>query len=220
MIVAGNWRSRSGIGDRDRELPIRADRGRARSKKGGELMRQQNLFRKGELAYGGSLMTKRKGRAGPRPVATRHSMHLVLRSSKAKGAWSFRRKPHAQRITRIVNRFAGKYSVRVISIANVGNHLHLHIQLLHRRFYSTFIRAITSAIAMAVTQKSRWTMKNEEGPLRFWDRRPFSRIVLSFRARLRLEDYIRVNQIEGLGFDRTNAKLILAHEKDHQFDTG
>jgi hypothetical protein len=34
-------------------------------------------------AYGGELRNTRKGRAAARPLATRQTMHLVLRSSKA-----------------------------------------------------------------------------------------------------------------------------------------
>lgn len=165
-------------------------------------------------------MTRRRGRAGPRPLATRQTMHLVLRSSKATGSWSFRRKTHAQKISQILARFSQKYAVKLLSVANVGNHLHLHIQLGHRRLYRPFIRAITSAIAMAVTGRNRWCKSECDSPLRFWDRRPFSLIVVSFRARLQMQDYVRVNQIEGLGYDRINARLIAAQEKDFESDTG
>lgn len=74
-------------------------------------------------------------------------MHLVLRSTKASGPLSFRK--HIAKIEKIVEKFSHKYHVKVLSSANVGNHLHIHIQLLYREGYRPFIRAITAAIAMA-----------------------------------------------------------------------
>lgn len=135
-------------------------------------------------------------------------MHLVLRSSKAKGEWSFKRKIHAQKISAIIAKFAKKHHVRVLSIANVGNHLHIHIQLIKRAAYKPFIRAITSAIAMAITGVSRW--QKSKTKTKFWDYRPFTRVVRGFRAALTLKDYIAINQLEGVGVGRIEARFILA----------
>lgn len=166
-------------------------------------MKQTQFFKPSEKAYGGSLMKKRKGRSGPRPLATKSSMHLVLRSSKAKGAWSFLR--HHKKIRIIIDKFALKYGVKILSLADVGNHLHIHMQLSNRFTYRAFIRAITAAIAMAVTGASRW--KKVEG--KFWDARPFTRVIVGLRNILSLKDYIRINQIEGQGYDRVHARLVV-----------
>jgi REP element-mobilizing transposase RayT len=171
--------------------------------------KQLDFFKRGTDRYGGSLQTTRKGRQGSRPLSTRHSMHFVLRSTRATGAWSFRR--HRQKIHRIIQKFSQKFGVRVHSMANVGNHLHLHLQFTSRLTYKPFIRAITAAIMMAVTGASRWqrpTLAKGSGLVgtRFWDRRPFSRIVQSFRAQLTLRDYIAINRFEGFGYDRSNAR--------------
>jgi hypothetical protein len=57
---------------------------------------------------------------------------------------------------------------------------------------------VTAAIAMAVTGASRW---NKLG-IKFWDRRPFTRIVIGRRAFLSVRDYVRINHIEGQGYSR------------------
>jgi hypothetical protein len=196
---------------------------------------QLEMLRRQPSAYGGELLKKRKGRArGGRPLATRTSMHLVLRSTKAVGEWSFKKKNNESRIETIITRFAIKYGIHIYSLANVGNHLHLHIRIGNRYTYRPFIRAITSAIATAVTGTNRWnTMRqqflrkqtnglggrgvqdhhSQQQPhkkcIRFWDYRPFTRIVEGFRAFLNLRDYIQVNRLEGFGHTRGEARMIL-----------
>jgi REP element-mobilizing transposase RayT len=145
--------------------------------------------------YGGELMRTRQGRKGPRPLDTRNTMHLVLRSTQATGERSFRRPQNQKKIREILQKFSLKWGVRIHHSANVGNHLHLQIKLGNRHAYQPFIRAITAAIAMAVTGMSRWK-KRPEGTKRFWDYRPFTRVVIGRRAYLTVRDYIRLNEVE------------------------
>jgi REP element-mobilizing transposase RayT len=159
-------------------------------------------------AYGGSLMTTRRGRARPRPVSLSHSMHVVLRSEKAKGEWSLKR--HESKIKKILAAKAHQHGVNIHATALLHNHMHWHLSFSTRAGYTRFIRAVTTAIAMAVTGASRW--KPSKGA--FWARRPFTRIVGSLRAFARLKEYIEVNQLEGLGYGRIEARLILAAWED------
>lgn len=175
------------------------------------------MLKREKSAYGGELRKTRAGR-GARPLATRQTMHLVLRSSLAKGEWSLRHTRHRRRVTNIVLRFARTNGVRVLSMANVGNHLHLHIKLGNRFSYARFIRAISGAIAQAVTGRTRWqtdsnVSSNSRERLRFWDHRPFTRIVESLRAVLGLRDYVRLNQLEGEGVNRREARAWIEIEK-------
>ncbi len=150
-------------------------------------------------------------------------MHLVLRSSKAVEDMSFKAPQNRSAIEKIISRFSAKYGIRIISLANVGTHLHFHVKIAKRRGYLCFIRAITAAIAMHVSGKNRWTVKKLVDPARttlrrpetqhrdkFWDYRPFTRIIDGFRAFLNLRDYIQVNQLEGLGVPRHQARFLLA----------
>src|SRR4051812_4848501 len=140
-------------------------------------MKQLSFLKKENGAYGGELLKTRHGRSRPRPLDTRSTMHLVLRSSKAKGEWSFKRPRHERAIQAVLKKFADRYGIRVLSLANVGNHLHFQIKLTNRHMYRPFIRAVTAAIAMAVTGASRWKPLKKEAKDRFWDYRPFTRIV-------------------------------------------
>lgn len=186
---------------------------------------QLKLFKTESKAYGGILLKTRKGRSTPRPISTRHTMHLVLRSSKATGAMSFRAPKNRRRVAEIVNKFTTKYAVKVISFANVGNHLHFHLKFANRQTYRPFIRAMTAAIAMAITGRNRWThtkldenqAKKRKGamgsyPWKFWDYRPFTRIVIGLRDLLGITDYLRINQLEGLGFPPDAAKVVRKFE--------
>ncbi len=172
-------------------------------------MKQGALFKNSKKEYGGDLYKTRRGRQGPRPLATRSTMHLVLKSSRAKSDHSFRKPKHAQAIKRIVSKFSARYGVRLISLANVGNHLHFHIKLGNLRTYTPFIRAITAAIAMSITGRSRW--QKSDG--KFWDCRPFTRVIVGFRSWLGLQDYIRVNKMEGSGVRREHAEFIVREQR-------
>lgn len=141
-------------------------------------------------------------------------MHLVMRSSMAKGTWSMARPENRQKIDQIVRKFSTKYGVRIHSLANVGNHLHFHLQLTNLHTYKAFIRAISAAIAMAITGRSRWTAQ-EKTRLKFWDYRPFTRVIAGgLKAFLAVKEYIKINQLEGFGVRRKIAKIILGSRRE------
>lgn len=176
--------------------------------------KQSAFFKKHNLAYGGELLKTREGRSRGRPIDTKNSMHLVLKSSKARGEYSFRRSQHSRAVQQILKRFSQKYGIRILSFANVGNHLHLHIKISNRAAYRPYIRAITAAIAMAVTGASRWK-KSALG--KFWDYRPFTRVVIGWRAVLTLRDYIEINKWEGMGLPRIHAETLVAVRKGGKY---
>lgn len=166
--------------------------------------------------YGGDLLKTRRGRARARPLSASDSMHLVLRSSKARGEWSFTRKRNRTEIEAILQRFSKRHEVQVLRSGVVGNHLHLQVKLGHRRKYranyNAFIRAVSAAIAMAVTGASRWQKLKQEAKDRFWDRRPFTRIVQGVRQYVTLQRYIDLNQLEGFGYTRRWALYVLEND--------
>lgn len=152
-------------------------------------------------------------------------MHLVIRSSKARGTWSFRRRENAALISKYLKCFADKHFIRVYKIANVGNHLHLHIRIQKRFGYKPFIQAFTSAVAVGITRVNHSVNDSEQDQhppagklgakkqrLKFFDLRPFTRVIKSMRGYLTLRDYIRINELEGEGVDRGYARLTVAWE--------
>lgn len=183
--------------------------------------KKQQKYPKFKCAYGGVLRKTREGRQGPRELTTHHTMHLVLRSTKARGEWSFLKPKNKNRIRQIILKHAQKNYVRLESIANVGNHLHLHIQLKRNHNYQAFIRAITGAIALFVMglQFLKMRAKNaaKKQSDRFWDYRPFTIFVNTHRHILNMRDYMQINQLEGIGFHRLNARFLLAYEYDRKY---
>jgi REP element-mobilizing transposase RayT len=180
---------------------------RTKSKTG----KQTEFFKNSEKSFGGVLLKKRKARLNPRPLDTRNTMHLVLRSSKAKGEWAFWRANHKVSIAQIIKHFARKNGVKIHSFANVGNHLHIHLKLSNRFTYPAFIRAVTSAITMKITGCSKVARLKMKASDRFWDYRPFTRVIVGgFRALTYIKDYVLINQLEGLGVDRGSARLFLS----------
>lgn len=154
------------------------------------------------LAFGGEQFKTRYGRSRPRPLCSHHTMHLVLRSTRAVGAKSFRRPRHFQRIEVFIRKFSHRFGVEILDHANNHNHLHLHIQLRRTQSYTPFIRALTAAIAIAVDGHRR--------KVKFWDLRPYTRIALGKAARAILGKYILINRMEALGCQRETARNMLA----------
>lgn len=175
-----------------------------------------------ELRFGGALMKKTKGRLGHRPVSTRAPMHLVLRSSKAKGRFGFGYQSNLKKVNEIVRKTCAKYGVKLIEYSNNYNHLHLLVKFPSRAVYLRFIRSLTGHLALAVTGANRTralrdifavpaSSKETKNPRSkkqtdqidnpgstkgFWDYRPFTRVVRSWRGYRIVRDYVILNQLE------------------------
>ncbi len=158
-------------------------------------------------AHGGELRRRRSGRRS-RPISTRFSMHLVLRSTLAKGLWSFVRGKNRDLILHLTAKHATKSGVEVLSSGNAGNHLHLHVRVGSRRQYNHFVRALAGDIALQLRK-----IIGRDGArlpdINFWDRRPFSTIVGTLRYVATLTDYLKVNQLEGNGVPRAFARIVV-----------
>jgi putative transposase len=177
--------------------------------------KQLQFLKKQPLAYGGELLKTRKGREGGRTLDTKNSMHLVLRSSKAVGDFSFSKEINKRKVANLFRKFGIKYGVKLQSVAYAGNHIHCQIRLSSRHAYKPFIRALTSAIAMAITSCNRWTKKTKD-KLKFWDYRPFTRVVKGYRALLTLKDYLQINRLEGYGYNRSQARFLIEWNREPQ----
>jgi hypothetical protein len=144
--------------------------------------------------FGGSAL---KGNAREqRPIAVKRPIHLVMKSSRAQGERSFLSRKRARRIEDLVHRQGALHGVRVYRFANSGNHLHLVIKPMSRRAFQTYIRAISGLIA-------RITLGAEKGKaqgLKFWDARPFTRIIEWGRDYKSVCDYVLQNTLEAIGF--------------------
>jgi putative transposase len=152
-----------------------------------------------KLAFGGELLKSAKNRHA-RPVSCKNPMHLVLRSSKAKGRFSFAHHSNLVRVKQVIDRHCLKFGLKLVRFSNNFNHLHLLLKFPSREIYLRFIRSLTAQLAMAVTgAKKLSSMKSILGARRFWDHRPFTRVVRGIKAYRIVFDYIRLNELEACG---------------------
>ena len=177
-----------------------------------QIPKQEKLFKqKSSLQYGGLLRSKAKNR-GARPLSRKDSIRLVMRSSVAKNEMSFRNLKHFKKLGELIQKFSKEKGIQILSLANVGNHLHLHIKITNRTLYKAWIRGLSSAIAMLIAgRKGLAELKKQKK--KFWDYRPFTRVINSFKAFLNLKDYIEINQFEGIGMARAKAVLLIKGSK-------
>ena len=145
-------------------------------------------------AFGGTLFRKARYRRS-RPLSIKKPIHLVLRSSQAKGSQSFHATKNWKLIEKLCFEFAARYKIHIEHYINGGTHLHLIIRLKNRLNYAPFIRALTGAIALKVTGATR----NQGNQTRFWDYRPFTTILNEAKATYSLKnDYVTLSLLRTL----------------------
>jgi REP element-mobilizing transposase RayT len=148
----------------------------------------------GVKQFGGSLLKGNPREA--RPIAVKRPMHVVLRSGLATGPRSMLKPGTARRIEALVRRRATESGVRVYRFANSGNHLHLVLVSRSRAGFQRFLRAVTGLIARVVLGVERGRPLG----VRFWDARPFTRIVEWGREYRIVANYVLGNHLEAVGF--------------------
>lgn len=144
------------------------------------------FFKPGD-SFGGSLLKGNPKTA--RPLESKLPVHLTLRARK-----SVLRLPKTFGLVQeLIEKTAKKYGVKVFERANVGNHLHMVIQV-NSRLWSRFIRELTGRIAQVLKE----LVALDGG---FWLYRPHTRIVRGWRRPFQIAvEYVRLNQLEALGF--------------------
>lgn len=147
-----------------------------------------------KLEFGGVLL-KNSHAKEKRPISTKQAMHLVLRSSVAKGSLSFRSSRLRRPVEKLVRSYCDRFGISLYEFANVGNHLHLLVRVKNRFTFPSFIKALTGVIARLVLGAQRGSPKG----IRFWDYRPYSRIVAWKRGYQIAKDYVIQNRLEALG---------------------
>ena len=136
--------------------------------------------------FGGPLLNKSNAKTA-RPLSTKHAMHLVLRSSLAKGAWSLKSPKNQKRVQELLRHSAKEFKVSILEFANAGDHLHLMIRMKSRKAFMAFVRSFSGALVIGVTG----ACKGNELKKKFWDYRPWTRIVeLVRRYSLGKDDFI------------------------------
>ncbi|MCB0393213.1 MAG: transposase [Bdellovibrionales bacterium] len=168
--------------------------------------RQQNLFEQSPKRsrklmrpdghFGGTYL-KTYNPKSERPLDSKKALHLVLKSSQAVGTRSFKSKANEGVVWAIVQMQAKTFGVKIYEYANSGNHLHLLVRVKNRWDYAAFIRSITGLIARHVGRSEKCSPLKRK----FWDARPFSRIVSFARKEFQAaRAYIFRNTLEIIGW--------------------
>ena len=153
-------------------------------------------------AFGGTLLRQKKNRYA-RPLSTKLPIHLVIKSSQAKGGWSFLLPRNRRILENTLKLMAKLYGVRVLEVGNSGNHCHFLLRISNRQLYKSFIRAFTGTMVRKICGTAKLAR-------RFFDFRPFSRVVIGWRGYQIARDYVWLNHLEGLGVipSRSQAKTV------------
>jgi len=157
------------------------------------------------LAHGGE-HTKNKRKA-KRPFDPKQALHVVLRSSKARGQLSMLSPNHCNHIRNLMDRLKTRWNIQVYRYANVGNHLHLLIRAKSRADWQGFIREFAGGIAMIVTgaRKGNALPRSKNGNVLdsakrgFWDYLVFTRIVGFGKDFKGVAEYVLGNLWEAAG---------------------
>jgi REP element-mobilizing transposase RayT len=160
-------------------------------------MRQASLFPRGLLAptateHGGSVRPGRRKIA--RPFSARRPMHVVLRSTLARGRWSLRRPETEELLRKVMRTLAHRNDVRVYEFANAGNHVHMVVRAKQRPHFQAFLRAFAGIAARLVTGARRGRPVGK-----FWDDLAYSRLLRWGREFDRARAYVIRNEFEARG---------------------
>jgi REP element-mobilizing transposase RayT len=132
-----------------------------------------------------------------RPLNEKKALHLVLRSTLAKGKLSFKNTAFEEKIWAIIKKHSSKNNIKIYEYANASNHLHLLIRAKAREDYVRFIKTITGLIARLVSGIEKGSRLKRK----FWDARPFTRIVsFSKNDFKRVKLYLLRNTLETIGW--------------------
>lgn len=154
---------------------------------------QLRLLPPNPLEHGGSV---RKGRRKTRrPFDPKRAMHLVMRSSRAKGAWSFLHRRNKAGIHTLLVDLCARYQAKLYRFENVGNHLHLIVRFPSRRELKAFLRVFAQGVMFLVTGARKGQPKG-----RFFDAIAYTRVVNWGREFTVLKNYLWKNALEALGF--------------------
>ena len=140
--------------------------------------------------HGGGLETNKRKLA--RPFRASRPLHIVLKSSHARGALSMRSMRNRLAVDKIVVAHATKARAKLHAKQNVGNHIHLLMTFKTRVALKVFLRSVAALIARHVTGAK----KGKPFGSPFWDEIPFTRIFEGLRDFRGMLNYIFKNKIE------------------------
>ena len=154
-----------------------------------------------KLHFGGAKFSSYNPNSS-RPLAVKTPIHVVMRSPMAKGHLSLLF--FDKEIRKIIKKQSEAAGVKVYDFANAGNHLHFVCSLSRVDGWKQFIRALSGLIARLVLKAERGCAVGAK----FWEGRPWTRILTWGRAYKTVKKYLAFNKTEAFGFSRKAAKIM------------
>jgi REP element-mobilizing transposase RayT len=129
-----------------------------------------------------------------RPFDSRKPVHLVLRSSRAKGELSMLRINRQIKIKRLIEKYARRWNISLYKYSNNGNHLHILLRAKDRGGFQRFLRTVTGVVARLVLKAKRGARQGQ-----FWDTLAFTRIADWGQSFKNAKAYVLQNILEAAG---------------------
>jgi REP element-mobilizing transposase RayT len=171
---------------------------------------KQTSFFRVNLSHGGVLRNQRKGR-GLRPLATKESIHLVLKLNQNMLRHRSLRSAKGFIIAnRIIKKYAAHFYIKIEQLSLQNDHIHALVRTSRRSLYQNFFRVVAGQIAQqfereglltsgVVTDTSAGNGKKIRTAISFWKFRPFTRVVRGWKAYKIVQNYIQLNELEVAG---------------------
>lgn len=121
-------------------------------------------------------------------------MHVVMKSSKAKGKYSLRTIRNKIKVEELLKRYGRLFHIKIYRFAINFNHIHIVVKAKRRVDLQNFLRASAGNIAAFVIKAKKGVKRG-----RFWDLLVFSRIIEWGRAFKTAIKYVLQNELEASG---------------------
>ena len=129
-----------------------------------------------------------------RPIALKKSLHIIMKSSRAKGKFSLRAFHTQSEIEKLIKRFAKRFKIKIYRFAINFNHIHFVLKTSQRKDLQNFLRATAGQTAVLVLNAKKGEKRGK-----FWDWLAFSRIVEWGKAFRFVMTYVLQNELEARG---------------------
>ena len=170
--------------------------------------KQQNFeYSPGKFRYnhGGLLRQKRRGRKA-RPLSTKQAIHLVFKADRRSLRRGFRSPLGFHICKSVIKRYSKRFFVKIDQAAICNDHIHLLVRFPRRAQGQYFLRVVAGQIAqqfenrgLKVTDTPEARAGSRKKGRSVWKYRPFSRVVVGFRAYRVCLAYVRLNRKEAQG---------------------
>lgn len=146
-------------------------------------MKQTSFIPHFSSEFGGALLKRKRKTA--RPLTSKKPIHIVIRSTKARGPHSFAN--NRKRLDQELRRCSIKWGIKVYRRVWVWDHLHAIIKIPNRTLYKNWIRELNSAIVRSLKAKD------------FFELRPYTRVIEWGKHLLQAKSYLELNEMETFG---------------------